>query len=162
MQNDCDGLAFAEKSNHVSVTLFNSQSDLLIDNDQVKDLVTSFLKYKKISCREVIVHFVDNQTMCTIHSTHFADPSPTDCMTFPIDPIINQRSDLLGEIFICPKVAISRAPEFGTDPYTECTLYIIHALLHLLGFDDQTEEEREIMRHEEAQALKHLTPLSAK
>ncbi|MCB1084751.1 MAG: rRNA maturation RNase YbeY, partial [Chlamydiia bacterium] len=65
-------------------------------------------------------------------------------------------SHLLGELFVCPGVALDHAQTHQCDPYEEVSLYIIHALLHLLGFRDQTDEERSVMRGEEKSAIDYL------
>ena len=65
-------------------------------------------------------------------------------ITFPLD------QDFLGEIFICPKTALLYNPQH---PYQETTLYVIHGLLHLLGYDDISSKERTIMRREEKKLM---------
>lgn len=80
-----------------------------------------------------------------LHKQFFNDPFVTDCITFPID------SDYLGEIFICPQVAYDYNPK---KPYVETSLYIIHAILHLLGYDDLEESQRKIMHKEQMRLLK--------
>ena len=43
---------------------------------------------------------------------------------------------LHGEIFICVDEAIRQARRFGTIWQSEIVRYLIHGVLHLLGFDD--------------------------
>jgi rRNA maturation RNase YbeY len=52
---------------------------------------------------------------------------PTDVITFQH-----------GEVFISTETARRHAKQFGTTMLHELQLYIIHGLLHLHGFDDQT------------------------
>lgn len=96
-----------------------------------------------------------------MHAKYFADPSPTDCMTFPIDPPDQKLCIVLGEIFVCPEVAVEKGKEIGEDPFDECALYIVHGLLHLLGFKDRTEDEQKQMRAEERLALDYLSKKDA-
>ena len=107
------------------------------------------LDLKKIQCEEVSLYFVTERAICQLHRQFFDDPSPTDCITFPID------QETLGEIFVCPKVAICYASEMQIDPYEEVALYIIHGLLHLIGYDDLTPPERRIMRKNEKKCMAH-------
>ncbi len=115
-------------------------------------------KKLKISSDEVILHLVNKKTICEIHQIYFNDPSPTDCISFPIDPPKMKRSGptILGEIFVCPKVAIEYGKEHQIDPYEETTRFIVHGLLHLLGFDDIIPEERKRMRTKENRCMKLL------
>lgn len=75
----------------------------------------------------------------------FQDPTPTDCITFPFD------QKFLGEIFVCPKVAKEYDPK---KPHLETTLYIIHGILHLLGFNDIEKKERAKMALKQRHLLK--------
>ncbi len=111
----------------------------------IRNLVTFILKIKKISCQEISIYLVGKRKISSLHKEFFNDPSPTDCISFPID------SDYLGEIFVCPKVAQDYNPK---KPYVETSLYIIHAILHLLGYDDLQESKRKIMHQEQVRLLK--------
>lgn len=124
-------------------------------------MIPCLLKKLDIETDEVILHFVTKKKMGKIHEDFFSDPSPTDCMSFPIDSPKSKSKGkephILGEIFVCPKVALEYAQEKNLDPYTETTLYIIHGLLHLIGYDDLDAKSRKKMRQMEktCQALIH-------
>ncbi|MCB1111011.1 MAG: rRNA maturation RNase YbeY [Chlamydiia bacterium] len=137
----------------MNILFTNRQSALSISSNQIERLVHSFLTWKGVSCNEVSVHFVNTDEICRLHDQFFNDPSPTDCISFPIDAPGDEGYTVLGEVFVCPQVGIEYAPD---DPYTEVSLYIVHGLLHLLGFDDQKESDRTIMRDEENSAMEYL------
>ncbi len=141
----------------MKVTLYDNQEDLECSKDTIKNIVIAALQFKKIDTDEVIVHLVDTTTISTLHEEYFNDTNTTDCITFPIDPPEKKDSSyhLLGEMFICPKTAIEYAE--NNNPFDEVTLYIIHCILHMCGFKDDKEQEKKIMRLEEAQLLKHLS-----
>jgi rRNA maturation RNase YbeY len=68
-----------------------------------------------------------------------------------------------GEIFICVNEAILQARKFDTSWQSEVVRYIIHGVLHLLGFDDSTAGTRRKMKLEENRRLREMTrrfPLS--
>ena len=51
-------------------------------------------------CDEVNIYFVDTQAISQLHKDFFNDPSPTDCIYFPIDDTIGLIPyRLLGEVF---------------------------------------------------------------
>ena len=142
----------------MNVHTINSQSALNIDLKDVERLVKSFLKWKEVECDEVMIHFIDKEEITQLHKEHFQDPTPTDCISFPIDSPSETHHgySILGEVFVCPAVAIEYVHENGGNPYRETTLYIIHGLLHLLGYDDQDDESRLIMRAQEKSAMLYL------
>lgn len=144
----------------MNVQLFNRQHVFSIDEKEIERLIKGFLTWKKVECEEVIVHFVDVEEISKLHGEYFDDPSSTDCISFPIDSPEEPECLVLGEIFVCPEVGIAYAKEHGIDPYHEIMRYIIHGLLHLLGFDDQDEKSQKIMRDEENSAMHYLINIS--
>ncbi len=105
--------------------------------------------------RDVVLHFVTEAKICELHGEHFDDPSLTDCITFPID-LPGPDCDVLGEVFVCPTAALLYAKENNSQPYRECTLYIVHGLLHLLGYDDIDEIDQKKMRAMEDKCMAYL------
>ncbi|CRX38297.1 rRNA maturation RNase YbeY [Estrella lausannensis] len=146
----------------MKVFITNSQKDLAIDRAQVRNLVLTFFARRKITFSEITVHFVTDKKMRAMHAEFFDDPSPTDCMTFPVDPIVKGQSDLvLGDIVVCPKTALVFSEKRGKEVYQELTLYIIHALLHLLGYDDINKKDRSLMRRKEREEMAYLKEVNA-
>lgn len=126
------------------IKIFNRQTNLPIKRSSVIEAVNFFLQEKNVDCQEIAIYFIGKRKSSQLHSQFFNDPTPTDCMTFPLD------ADFLGEIFICPQVAKEANPRA---PYEETTLYIFHSLLHLLGYDDIDKKKRARMKREENRLL---------
>lgn len=92
------------------------------------------------------VLLVDDTESQRLHADHFSDPTPTDVMTFPDgsqDPVTGRL--LLGDLAVGVGVARREAAARGRPAGDELTLYILHGLLHLLGFDDITPAKRRRM-----------------
>jgi probable rRNA maturation factor len=146
------------------VTVYNRQKDLPISVANVKLMVPFLLRTLAISTDEVILHFVSEKMISEVHEDFFSDPSPTDCISFPIDSPKKGESDkkhtILGEVFICPKIALEYSKTKNLDPYKETTLYLIHGLLHLIGYDDIDSSSRRKMRQMEQKCLKICEPFS--
>lgn len=119
-------------------------------------MVISVLHKLHIRWDEVSIHFVTNRKLCKLHEEFFNDPSPTDCISFPIDGDGKSDYRVLGEVFVCPKTAIEYAKKKQKDPYAETTLYVVHGLLHLLGYDDIHPKDRALMRRKERECMEHL------
>lgn len=133
------------------VTIFDEQNDLKFSHEGVRSIVKVVLSHYEIDTDEVILNFVDTKSICSLHKEYFDDPTVTDCITFPIDGTDpTSTPSLIGEIFICPETGIKHDPE---NPHRELALYVIHGLLHLIGYDDLTEEDQKVMREEECKCL---------
>lgn len=139
----------------MSILVFNRQKDLKLSSRKVKALVGAVLSHEKVECGEVSLYFVSEKVICDLHDDFFQDPSPTDCISFPLETV-----PLSGEVFVCPKTAVMYAGKKGLDPYEETALYIVHGLLHLMGYDDLAITERRTMRKKEKSCMGRLTSLN--
>lgn len=143
-------------------TVYNKQKDLSLSIANIKLMIPFLLTHLGISTDEVILHFVSKTAIGKIHNTFFSDPSPTDCISFPMDSPQEEASEekhrILGEVFVCPQIALEYAKEQKLDPHKETALYIIHGILHLLGYDDITPSDRRQMRKMEQKCLKLCSP----
>jgi len=140
----------------VEIHIFDRQKSLKIDQSQVRAVVKNVLEVEDKSCDEVSVHFIDNETMCALHEKYFNDPSPTDCISFPIDAPETEGC-ILGDLFVCTDAAV----EYDGESYGETTLYLVHSLLHLLGYDDIEPEDIRVMREAESRHMKALAEKNA-
>ncbi len=77
---------------------------------------------------EIFVVLISDRRMASLHRRFLNQSGPTDVLTFQH-----------GEIFISVETARRNARAFGNSLGRELRLCIVHGLLHLHGFDDQTE-----------------------
>jgi probable rRNA maturation factor len=100
---------------------------------------------------ELAIVLVDEGAMEQLHLQWMDEPGPTDVLSFPMDELRPGTEDamtpagLLGDIVLCPQVAISQAETAGHSALEEMLLLTTHGILHLLGFDHaEPEEEKEM------------------
>lgn len=141
----------------MKIYVFNSQNSLKIGKNQVKKIAAAVASFEKQSFDEVSIHFVKPERICQLHEEYFQDPSLTDCISFPMDDEQQDGYRMLGDIFVCPQTAINYAKE--KDPYIETTLYIVHGMLHLMGYDDIEPSDRREMKAAEKRHMRHLQEL---
>ncbi len=143
----------------MDVYIFDHQKALPFSHATVQAIATQVVSSEGQHYDEVSIHFVDTKEIIDLHQKFFDDPTPTDCISFPLDEPEAAGYKVLGDVFVCPEVAITYAKEHQQNPYEEATLYVVHGLLHLLGYDDIDDTEREKMRDAEARHLKSLKKL---
>jgi probable rRNA maturation factor len=130
--------------------------DLRIHADVGKKHV-NFLRGKILKAHRIVrselahlsIALVDSAQMRTLHWQFFGDESVTDVMTFPIEKGI-------GEIVICPAVAMRESKHRGTSVRNELLLYALHGMLHLCGFDDRTPAQHAKMHAKEDEILTRI------
>lgn len=129
----------------------------------LEEIVSVVLNEENTDADYVSIHFLSDFSMRRYHRRLFSDPSSTDCMSFPLDqspPFSSPR--VLGDIFICPLTALKVAQKASTPTarslcfWKEITLYLVHGMLHLLGYEDSSPTKRRLMRSRERAILKQL------
>lgn len=85
----------------------------------------------------------DHQTVHTLNKTYLGHDYQTDVLAFPLG---DAPGTVDGEIYVDLDMAAERAPEFGTSYEAEVHRYVIHGLLHLIGYSDHTPEAQAHMR----------------
>jgi probable rRNA maturation factor len=93
--------------------------------------------------RSLCVLLVADAESAHLHGEHFADPTPTDVMSFP-DGATDPSSGLvrLGDLAVGLEVGRRVAAERGRPLAEELALYVLHGALHLLGYDDVDDADR--------------------
>lgn len=98
-------------------------------------------KEKKSS--EITVCIVDNRRIKRLNQKYHNSNQPTDVITFDLSR--DNKEDIFTDIIISAEMALSNAKFYKTSPFYELYLYAAHGILHLLGYNDKTKEQRKIM-----------------
>ncbi len=99
--------------------------------------------FNKSSC-EISLALISDERMHELNRQFLQHDYPTDVLTFPGAAADSQH--LAGEIIISVDTASGMSKELGVSLEGELLLYFIHGLLHLLEFDDLSEDEAQEMR----------------
>ncbi len=100
---------------------------------------------------ELAIILVDEAAMEQLHVQWMDEPGPTDVLSFPMDELRPGTEEsvtpagLLGDIVLCPQVALAQAHAAGHSLQEELLMLTTHGLLHLLGFDHADPEEEKEM-----------------
>ena len=92
---------------------------------------------------EIFIWLISDRRMALLHRKFLGQSGPTDVMTFQH-----------GEMFISVDTARRHARAFENSLLRELKLYIVHGLLHLHGFDDQTPSEAQKMKAAQERILR--------
>jgi len=130
----------------------NNESTIPVDETALQRLVSFALDEMHVhQDAELAIVLVDEAAMEQLHVQWMDEPGPTDVLSFPMDELRPGTEEsitpagLLGDIVLCPQVAIAQAETAGHSPLDEMLLLTTHGLLHLLGFDHaEPEDEKEM------------------
>ena len=97
--------------------------------------------------------YVDETEITRINREYLDHDYVTDIITFRLDDGID-NSAIEGTIYCCAQRITEQSSEFNQATKVEFLRVMIHGLIHLVGYNDQTNEEKKEMTHLEDHFLK--------
>ncbi len=136
---------------HTIEVQFDEQHQDQIAEDALRQAALATLEYTGQSepCELTLVVTTDD-ALQELNSRFLGIDRPTDVLAFPDDtrgPFVCAPGHprYLGDVVISLPRAQAQAAEAPHDLEAEVQLLVIHGVLHLLGYDDLTEEYRSAM-----------------
>jgi probable rRNA maturation factor len=137
----------------IRVSIASPQEAIPIDRSRMRETVRAVLEGEAVRDAEISLAFVDNATIHRLNQRYLGHDEPTDVLSFPLG---DGGKSLQGELVIGAEVAREQAGVRGHDVGAELALYVIHGLLHLCGYDDDTPGHVNAMRERERHYLRQL------
>ena len=135
----------------------NNKTKSKIDLALIKKTAKKFLLAYKKKKEEVSIAFVGDRAIRRLNKIYRKIDKVTDVLTFPADGGTSGADDLaddgtgetsagednfLGEIVIDYEQIKRQAKQSGRSAKKELIFILVHGLLHLVGYNDETEKER--------------------
>ena len=130
----------------IQVEINNQQTAMAADLDRLVKLIRAVLEGEDVSSAIISVALVDDATIHRLNRQYLGHDYATDVLSFPLQ---DDRGCLEGEIVISGETAARMATEYHWSAGEELMLYTVHGCLHLVGYDDATEEQRARMHRAE-------------
>lgn len=124
-----------------------------LDRARVVAVVDAVCQGEGVQIASLSLVMADRETVWTVNRDWLRHDYPTDVVSFVLDEDAQGRGEIDGEIYVDLDMAAERADEFDATPEQEALRYIVHGLLHLIGYDDATDGERGTMRQLEDRYL---------
>ena len=128
-----------------------SKEQAKIDENRVSQTALAVFEKQTIDNSEITIIFTNNDHIREINREYREKDYPTDVISFAYmdDPFPGEGSEsdtYLGDIYISVEKAAEQADEFGSSCDQEIDRLVIHAILHLMGYDhEKGEKEAELM-----------------
>ena len=85
------------------------------------------------------VVFIGARKMRSMNRKYLQRDYETDVLSFSYKGTMMDEREFLGEILISPEVAFHNAMRFNSSPEKEIRKLLVHGILHLLGYDHETD-----------------------
>lgn len=119
----------------------------VLSDRAVERAVEAALEHGRRAGAELSIVFVDDATLRGLHGR------VTDVISFDLG---EEGGGPAGEVYVSVERAHMVAERRGVSVERELTLYVVHGVLHLCGFDDRKKRDREQMRAAEGRVLASL------
>lgn len=119
--------------------ILNRQRTVRIPRQALESFLRRIRRQLRLGKAEVNIAFVTDAAIARMNQTYRKKRGPTDVLSFP--PVASRRSAprFLGDIAISPATACRNAKKFGRTLPDELRILMLHGVLHLLGYDHETD-----------------------
>lgn len=126
----------------------------------IAEIVLDTLVDEGVAHGHLDLMLVDPDEMESMNVEHMGHDGPTDVLSFPMDadePDVDPGDGParhLGDLVLCPSVAVAQASDHAGTVDAEFTLLAVHGVLHILGHDHAEPDETKRMVDREVLHLK--------
>ena len=133
-----------------------------VPDQRLVSAIQATLRRHDVPRAQISVALVDDRHITRLNETHLNRQGPTDVLAYDLrdpgddDSRPSPNTKIEGEIVVSLDTAAREAEKRGHNVEMELALYLVHGTLHLLGHDDQTEEDAARMHALEDEILVSL------
>jgi probable rRNA maturation factor len=139
----------------MNIVIKNFQKRMPIQTARIKEIARRVLREEKAGSQgEITFCFVNACAIREINLNYLGRNLATDVIAFNLGPAEAPRANFItADILISTDAACSNSRIFKTSPRQELFLYIIHGLLHILGYNDENKSDRALMQQRQERLL---------
>jgi probable rRNA maturation factor len=132
----------------------NNETDFDVDEKSVRNLVEFTCGKFDVEQADISIAVLDDEKIAKLHGQFMEKESTTDVMSFDLSETDDEAKTF--EIAVNAEMARRVAAKNNNPAQSELLLYILHGLLHNIGFDDLNEEDYNEMHAQENEILEKL------
>ena len=127
----------------LDISVSTPASCALPSTERIRSVIASVLSGESVRFNSIGIVLTDHETVLELNKTWLEHDYHTDVLSFLIE---DDPDGMEGEVYVDVETAHERHAEFGSSPETEIERYIVHGVLHLIGYDDASDDERRAMQ----------------
>ena len=121
--------------------ILNRQKRVRVGLSSLEKFVRKVKRELHLDGREVSICLVSDAEMARLNKKYRKQNKPTDVLSFPSADAAGRNcgAELFGDIAIAPQVAQRNAKRYGRTLPDELRILILHGVLHLMGYDHESD-----------------------
>ena len=140
------------------ISYFNEDTDFVFKGKQLNNRWLKMVAESEIKrLGDISIIFCSDNYILDVNMKYLQHDYFTDIITFDYC----EGSRLSGDLFISVDSVKENSVFYGTEFSEELNRVIVHGLLHLIGYDDHSDEEKKTMRAKEDYYLSLREALNA-
>ena len=113
-----------------------------VSRERVMALAKAVLRAQRVRHALVSITFVSRRHIAVLNRRHLDHRGETDVISFGFARS-NQREPVIGDVYSAPEVARDNARARRIPVREEIVRLVVHGILHVLGYDHPTDNDRE-------------------
>ncbi len=122
----------------------------LVDSTRLTRLAENVLEAERATWAEIGIVLTRHDRLRTLNRDFLNHDFNTDVLSFMVE---ESDAGIEGEVYVDLETAVERHDEFGSTIEEEIERYVVHGLLHLVGYTDDTPEKKKEMNELESRYL---------
>lgn len=132
-----------------NIRIFNqTEHSIPLSSSECQAIASALMHHENCSFEFVELVYVDEDEIVRINKEHLERDYVTDIISFRYDES-DDCHNIEGTLFCCAPRISEQAQEFNEPEKREFQRICIHGLLHLTGYDDQSDEDKAEMTAKE-------------
>ncbi|KPJ76986.1 MAG: hypothetical protein AMK72_05225 [Planctomycetes bacterium SM23_25] len=137
------------------IEITDLQDHVSLDKKLILQVVRHVIKEEGRSAKSLSIVLTDNRHIRDLSNEYLGRDATTDVISFPLEDLDwpgghgSSNGGINGEIIASAERALEQAKAIHGDPEAELLLYLVHGLLHLIGYDDRTPQDAKRMHARE-------------
>jgi rRNA maturation RNase YbeY len=142
----------------IDIVFYNNSDDTNIDsiiNTIDIDVIRNYINSLNLNFESIYLEysFISSDDMIKLNIESLDHNYDTDILSFNLSL---EESNLFGNFYLSLSKIKENSIEYNSTLFNELYRVIIHGFLHLIGYNDSTDEEIEEIRYEENKFLNYL------
>jgi len=126
----------AKKKDSPKVAISSAQKAIRVPRKRIAELAAFVAKAEGCRIGDVDIAVVDSARMAELNRRYLRHAGATDVLSFDLSE--PQSAGLSVQLIVCGDLAVTEAAARGLRPADELMLYVVHGLLHVMGYEDQS------------------------
>jgi len=136
------------------INFFNEDIDFVLENpEEINNWITQVIEDNSFTINQLNYIICSDNYLLEINRSYLSHDTLTDIITFDNS---DEDNTVEADIFISLERVKENSEQLKTDITTEFNRVLIHGVLHLIGWNDKTQEDKAEMREKEEACLSLL------